>query len=277
VAWSQYSTPQTTLWFWNSELGWATVHPLLAAAGWTYRCCHVWDKGMEHAAGNSNTQTLRKLPVVTEVCVQYTRQATFPANGQSLSMRDWLRQEWRRTGLPFSVTNEACGVKDAGTRKYFSTDHLWYYPPVEAFVRLVEYANRFGRADGRPYFSLDGVRPLTGEEWARMRAKFHCPLGETNVWHEPPVRGAERLKRNTKCVHLNQKPLRLIELILRISTEPADVVWEPFGGLCTTALAALRLGRRCFAAEVDEDFFAIACKRLAQRELFDVVDRPEST
>ena len=25
-AWSKYATPTTTLWFWNSEIGWATVH-----------------------------------------------------------------------------------------------------------------------------------------------------------------------------------------------------------------------------------------------------------
>jgi hypothetical protein len=30
-AWSRYSTPQTTLWFWGTELGWATVHPVLVA------------------------------------------------------------------------------------------------------------------------------------------------------------------------------------------------------------------------------------------------------
>lgn len=268
-AWSRHSSPQTTLWFWNSELGWATVHPVLTAHGWTYRCCHIWDKGIGHVAGNSNTKTLRKLPVVTEVCVQYTKEATFPCNGTGLSMKGWLRREWERTGLPFSVTNEACGVKDAATRKYLTADHLWYYPPVDAFERLAEYANKHGRPEGRPYFSVDGLRPLSGEEWTRMRARFHCPVGETNVWREPPVRGSERLKRKSKCIHLNQKPLRLMELILSMSTDRGDVVWEPFGGLCSAALAALRLDRRCFAAEINPEFFTTACKRLSERDLFD--------
>ena len=65
-AWSRYSTPETTLWFWNTELGWATVHPVLAANGWEYRSCHVWNKGIGHIAGNANTQTLRKFPVVSD-------------------------------------------------------------------------------------------------------------------------------------------------------------------------------------------------------------------
>jgi len=229
----------------------------------------VWDKGIGHIAGNSNTQTLRKLPVVTEVCVQYTKDALFPVNGSVIPMRDWLRHEWRRSGLPFSLTNDACGVRNAATRKYFTNDRLWYYPPVDAFVKLSEYANRHGKPQGRPYFSLDGIRPMSGDEWAGMRAKFHCPIGESNIWREPAVRGEERLKRDAKCIHLNQKPLRLSELIIRISTDPGDVVWEPFGGLCTGALASLRLGRRCFAAEISPEYFAVACRRLSERNLFD--------
>ena len=55
AAWSRGATPLTTLWFWNTEVGWANVHPVLVKHGWAYRCCHIWDKGMAHAAGNSNT------------------------------------------------------------------------------------------------------------------------------------------------------------------------------------------------------------------------------
>ena len=141
TAWSKYSTPLTTLWFWGTELGWATVHPTLAAAGWEYRCCHVWDKGIGHIAGNANSLTLRKFPVVTEVCVQYVKRAEFVVNGEKMLMREWLRHEWLRSGLTLNKTNEACGVKNAATRKYFTQDHLWYFPPVDAFERLAEYAN----------------------------------------------------------------------------------------------------------------------------------------
>ena len=75
-------------------------------------------------------------------------------------------------GACFPLANEACGVLNAATRKYLTADHLWYYPPVEAFVKMAEYANRFGTAEGRPYFSLDGKSPISAKDWARMRAKF---------------------------------------------------------------------------------------------------------
>jgi site-specific DNA-methyltransferase (adenine-specific) len=235
----------------------------LVKHGWEYRCAHIWDKGIAHIAGNANTKSLRKLPVVSEVCVQYVRKAEFPGPNGPMNMQQWLRYEWVRSGLPLSLTNEVCGVKNAATRKYFTSDHLFYYPPVEAFEKLCAYANDHGNPRGAPYFSMDGVRPLTGREWEAMRAKFTCELGVTNVWHEPAVRGEERVKVKSKAVHLNQKPLKLMELIVRLSSEPGDMVWEPFGGLCSAALASLRLGRKAHAAEILPDFFDIATDRLA--------------
>lgn len=262
-AWSRRATPQTTLWIWNSELGWATVHPVLLENGWVYRSCHIWDKGLGHVAGNANTKTLRKFPVVTEVCAQYVREVYFRQDGLRLTMKEWLRYEWKRSNLPFREANKACGVKDAATRKYLTADHLWYYPPVEAFVGLASYANKHGNRQGRPYFSADGKKPISASAWDKMRAKFTCLFGVTNVWSEPPVNGKERVKTGTRCAHMNQKPLRLLDLTLRSSTDPGDVVWEPFGGLCSVAVAALKLRRRCYSAEILPMYFELAKRRMA--------------
>ena len=260
--WSERALPETTLWFWNTEIGWASVHPLLAASGWEYRACHIWDKGVGHIAGNANSKTLRRFPAVTEVCVQYVRKATVRAKGRDMELKRWVRYEWERSGLPLAKANEACGVRNAATRKYLTQCHLWYFPPPEAFELLAEYANRHGKAEGKPYFSLDGRRPATAGEWARMRAKFHCEVGITNVWREPAVRGEERLKRAHKCIHMNQKPLRLLEQIILASSDVGDVVWEPFGGLCSAAVAAVNTGRRCYSAEIIAEYYMAARERL---------------
>ncbi|TAL50378.1 site-specific DNA-methyltransferase [Patescibacteria group bacterium] len=262
AAWARLSTPQTTLWFWNTEIGWAKVHPILEKYGWRYRTCHIWDKGIGHVAGNANTKSLRKLPVVTEVCVQYVKDPIFSIDGRNASMKEWLRYEWQRSGLPLTLTNEACGVKDAATRKYFTQSDLWYFPPADAFEKLVNYANTKGQRKGAPYFSLDGKRAMTGEEWTRMRAKFYCPFGVTNVWNHPPVNGDERMKNGQKAMHLNQKPLKLTRLIIETTSDKGDVVWEPFGGLCTAAVAALELDRKCDAAEITHEVFQQAVARI---------------
>lgn len=257
-AWSAVAKPSTTLWFWNSEIGWAAAHPILEANGWRYQNCNIWDKGLAHIAGNVNTAKIRRFPVVSEVCVQYVREVT--VNGDMLKV--WLKREWQRSGLPLRCANEACGVVDAAVRKYLDQGHLWYFPPAEMFERMQRFANERGKVDGRPYFSLDGKRPLTGDEWGKMRAKFYCPHGRTNVWSRPPVSGAERVKNEKgKALHLNQKPLDLMEMIIKASSDEKDVVWEPFGGLFTAALAAQRLGRRAFGGEINPYYFNASLAR----------------
>ena len=65
TAWSERAHAATTLWFWNTEIGWATVHPLLAREGWEYVQTILWNKGIGHVAGNVNGDTIRRLPTVT--------------------------------------------------------------------------------------------------------------------------------------------------------------------------------------------------------------------
>jgi site-specific DNA-methyltransferase (adenine-specific) len=264
AGWSRHALPETTLWFWCSEVGWAEVHPVLKAHGWKYRAAHVWDKGIGHVAGNCNGDTIRGFPVVTEVCVQYVRDVRLPdEHGELLPLKVWLRHEWQRSGLPLSSTNKACGVKNAATRKYFTQCHLWYFPPPDKMNALAAYAEKHGRRASRPYFSLDGRSPFSAEEWARLRAKWNHAHGITNVWTEPAIRGAERLKgAGLKAVHINQKPLKLIERLLLASTDPGDTVWEPFGGLFSTAAAAIRTGRRCYGAELNLEYYSLATQRL---------------
>ena len=152
------------------------------------------------------TQTRYEISRNHRSVVQYVKPFRFRVGGNTLSMQDWLRQEWHRSGLTWRSSNEACGVLNAATRKYLTADHLWYYPPPEAFEKLATYANAHGRPEGRPYFSIHGNRPVTAAEWAKLRAKFNCSVGITNVWQHPRVSGLERINRtrqrklNRECV-----------------------------------------------------------------------------
>ncbi len=98
--------------------------------------------------------------------------------------------------------------------------------------KLSDAANRFGDPAGRPYFSIDGVRPVSRACWASMRSKFNCPHGVTNVWERSPVRGEERVKvKAGRAVHLNQKPLDLMTRIIESSTDVGERgVGSPLAG-----------------------------------------------
>ncbi|HKO49366.1 MAG TPA: DNA methyltransferase [Polyangiaceae bacterium] len=264
AAWSKAASAVTTLWFWNSEIGWAAAHPILEKYGFRYVNSNTWNKGASHIAGNVNTKKIRRFPVVTEVCVQYV----FEARVQGKQLKHWLLEEWKRTGLPLRRANEACGVNNAATRKYFDQGHLWYFPPPEVMQKLCAFANRFGEPAGMPYFSIDGVRPVSEAAWAGMRSKFNCPHGVTNVWARSPVRGEERVKVDgSRAVHLNQKPLDLMARIIESSTDVGDVVWEPFGGLFSASLAARKLERKAYAAEIDPTYYQYGVERFSSRPL----------
>lgn len=262
AAWSKRATAQTTLWFWNSEIGWAAVHPVLEKYGWRYINANVWNKGKGHIAGNVNTTKIRRFPVVTELCVQYI----FEARVDGLLLKNWLLNEWKRSGLPRRKANEACGVADAAVRKYLDQGHLWYFPPPEKFEMLVQYANTHGTPEGRPYFSIDGKTPLTAAQWLSMRSKFKCPHGVTNVWARNALHCGERIKApNGKAAHFNQKPLDLMTQLIEASSDKGDVIWEPFGGLFSAALAAARCGRRAYAAESDSTYFQYGVERFTSQ------------
>ena len=283
AAWSQAANLGTTLWFWNTEIGWANVHPLLVQNGWNYEFTNIWNKGVGQIAGNVNSKTIRRFPVVTEVCVYYTRTPQVPSwrqGNEVIHMKKWLLDEWKATGLPRRKANEACGVKDAATRKYFDQGWLWYFPPVEQMMQIVEYANRYGNPQNAPFYSLDGIHPVSAEQWASFRSPWNHEHGVTNVWERPSLRGSERYKGNMQrsaprkhkpsamsASHLNQKPLDLMQRIISASTKPGDVVWEPFGGLCSATLAASHLGRRAYAAEINDTFFEIASHRLQNERI----------
>jgi site-specific DNA-methyltransferase (adenine-specific) len=228
---------------------------------------------------------------VTEVCAFYQRRLTLPGPAGNMPVKEWVRSEWTRSGLPLSQANAACGVKNAATRKYLTKDWLWYWPPGEMTERLAAYANAHGRPSGWPYYSLDGERPVTAKEWDALRYRWRHAHGLTNVWSRRPLHDTERLKGTLRraaprvynptaasSAHLNQKPVEFMERLIAAVTEPGEVIWEPFGGLCSGSLAAVTLGRRAFAAETDPAFADLAAKRLrfTQPELaHDLADQRE--
>lgn len=258
-AWSERATAQTTLWFWNSEIGWAAVHQVLERYGWRYVNANIWNKGKAHIAGNVNTAKIRRFPVVTEICVQYV----FEPRIDGLLLKNWLHREWKRTGLVMRKANEACGVADVAVRKYLDQGHLWYFPPPEMFLKMAQYANEHGDPAGRPYFSRDGVRHMNEIEWAEMRSTFHCPMGTTNVWERNPLKGTERIKApdSGKAAHLNQKPLDLMRMLIEASSDSGHVVWEPFGGLFSASLAAKQANRKAFSCEIDPTYYQLGLER----------------
>ncbi len=80
-----------------------------------------------------------------------------------------------------------------------------------------------------------------------------------NFIESPICMGSERLK-NPK--HPTQKPVKILEHIIKIASNEDDVVLDMFMGVGSTGVAALNLNRRFIGIEIDKDYFVAAKNRI---------------
>ncbi len=83
-------------------------------------------------------------------------------------------------------------------------------------------------------------------------------------WSLPICAGGERLKSASGAkAHPTQKPEALLHRIIVGTSDPGDVVLDPFFGSGTTGAVAKLLGRRFIGIERDPDYIRAAAKRVA--------------
>jgi modification methylase len=103
----------------------------------------------------------------------------------------------------------------------------------------------------RVTFNYDAMK--TGNDDLQMRSD----------WLFPICSGPERLKDDGgRKAHPTQKPEALLHRILLATTNPGDVVLDPFFGTGTTGAVAKRLGRRWIGLERDKDYVKAAKERI---------------
>jgi len=79
----------------------------------------------------------------------------------------------------------------------------------------------------------------------------------TRVWSIPTPGQNEKVHGK----HPTQKPIKLLERIIAASTNPLDLILDPFMGSGTTGVASIRNKRRFIGIEINENFYNIANER----------------
>lgn len=82
-----------------------------------------------------------------------------------------------------------------------------------------------------------------------------------NVWDFPRVRYRMAEYEN----HPTQKPIALLERIIKASSNEGDIVLDPFSGTFTTSFVAKSLNRKSIGIEIDEDFTKIGIRRVLEK------------
>ena len=92
-------------------------------------------------------------------------------------------------------------------------------------------------------------------------------------WTFPICTGHERLKNSRgEKAHPTQKPEALLHRLLIGSTNPGDVVLDPFFGTGTTGAVATMLGRHFIGIEREEEYRLLAADRIARVRALDAAD-----
>ncbi|OAN77227.1 modification methylase [Sulfitobacter sp. EhC04] len=116
-----------------------------------------------------------------------------------------------------------------------------------------------GKGENAKYtFNYEALKALN--EGIQMRSDWVLPI----------CTGHERLKDDAgDKAHPTQKPESLLHRILVGSTNPGDVVLDPFFGTGTTGAVAKMLGRDFIGIEREEAYRKVATKRIANVRRFD--------
>ena len=68
------------------------------------------------------------------------------------------------------------------------------------------------------------------------------------------------------CEHSTQKPVPLLEYLVKTYTNPGDVVLDNCMGSGSTGAACIKTGRRFIGIELEQKFFDIAVRRIAEAQ-----------
>lgn len=71
-----------------------------------------------------------------------------------------------------------------------------------------------------------------------------------------------QFKNVRERIHPTEKPIDLLQQLITNSTNPDDTVLDPFGGSFSTALAAIKCGRKVISFELDEQYYLAGKERL---------------
>jgi site-specific DNA-methyltransferase (adenine-specific) len=183
---------------------------------------------------------------------EYAAELKVRLDAAGLVMRNWII--WHYT---FGVSCKRKFNRSHAHILYYVRDPKQFTFNADAIrvpsARQTTYADRRANPTGK----------LPDDTWVlRPQEEERLFQPETDTWYVPRLCGTFKERTGHPC----QMPEAVLERIIRVSSNPGDLVLDPFGGSGTTLATALRLGRKYLGIELSEDYAEAIRRRLAQVE-----------
>jgi len=183
---------------------------------------------------------------------EYVAEYKIRLDALGLTMRNWIVWYYSN-GLP--------------CKKKFVRAHvhiLFYVRDLNQFalnLDAIHTLNSYRRCKG---FEIGSRSRAPDDVWIlHPRELKECFSLDRDVWFEPRVSSVSF----ERVAHPCQMPEAILERIIRVATNPGDLVVDPFAGSGTTLAVAKRLGRRFWGCELSPRYARVIVDRL--RGLFD--------
>ncbi|NDJ54817.1 MAG: site-specific DNA-methyltransferase [Chloroflexi bacterium] len=174
--------------------------------------------------------------------------------------------DWRSSAALHRVLNDHFTVrsritwereKGRGSRRNWknASEDIWFATCSGQYTFNVDQVKLKRRV--RAPYRTDNGQP---KDWqAEAQGKFRVTY-PSNVWTDLTV-PFWSMPENTE--HPTQKPEKLLAKVLLASSNPGDLVFDPFLGSGTTSVVASKLDRHYIGIEIDPTYACLAEKRLA--------------
>ena len=165
-----------------------------------------------------------------------------------LTLRNWI--VWHYT---FGVTASGNSTAAMPTSSITSTTRRRFTFNADTVrvpsARQTTYADRRANPKGK----------MPDDTWVlRPQEEPRCFAEDSDSWYVARVCGTFKERTGHPC----QMPEAVLERIIKVTSNPGDVVLDPFAGSGTTLAVAKRLGRRYLGVELSEDYAEHVRKRL---------------
>ncbi len=163
-------------------------------------------------------------------------------------------------------------INKIGTPLEFVTWITWFYKNNPSVIRgwrssqqaCLHYATKDAKMYPQHFFNAQ-------QELRFENKKMRFVPGPTSVIEESLLVGFVGKKEQTG--HPSQKPVKVYEKLVLMSSKINDLVYDPMSGSGTTAEVCLMHKRKCIISDLSEEFTAIAEKRLhIERIPLNVID-----
>ncbi len=135
-----------------------------------------------------------------------------------------------------------------------ASEDIWFCTQSDRYTFNVETV-KLRRKVVAPYRQADG-RP---KDWQQTQNGNFRDTHPSNLWTDITI-PFWSMAENTN--HPTQKSEKLLAKLILASTQPGEMVFDPFLGSGTTSVVAKKLGRRYLGIELDEEYCLLTEKRL---------------